>query len=166
MMQRRETATWILVLATALALLFLSTAASAQVINGCIKSNGTLKIAETCANNETPISWNVQGPKGDMGDSGMDGAPGAAAEVLHVLDRNRRSVGIFAGQILTRGLSIGPPYIRVLGVRRQAQDAYILFLQRQIKGTLNEMEAERARKNKKIDTRASYDKLLSQCGEW
>ena len=32
------------VLATALALLFLSAAASAQVINGCIKSNGTLKI--------------------------------------------------------------------------------------------------------------------------
>ena len=46
------------VLASTLALLFLGTAANAQVINGCIKSNGTLKIADTCSARETPISWN------------------------------------------------------------------------------------------------------------
>ena len=28
--------------------------ASAQLINGCIKSNGTLKIADTCSARETP----------------------------------------------------------------------------------------------------------------
>ena len=56
------------VLAATLVLLFLSAAASAQVINGCIKSNGTLKIADTCSARETPISWNVQGPPGDMGE--------------------------------------------------------------------------------------------------
>ncbi len=34
--------------------------ASAQVINGCIKGNGTLKIvadSSDCTSRETPISW-------------------------------------------------------------------------------------------------------------
>ena len=60
----------------------------------------------------------------------------------------------------------GKPYIRVLGGRRQARDAYILLLQQQLRGTLNEMEAERRRKNKKIDTRASYQELSTKCAEW
>ena len=37
---------------------FVHSQASAQVINGCIKGNGTLKIVASpggCANNETPI---------------------------------------------------------------------------------------------------------------
>ena len=36
-------------------LLTAPTPTAAQVINGCIKSNGTLKIANTCAARETPI---------------------------------------------------------------------------------------------------------------
>ncbi len=103
-----------------------------------------------------------------------DYAPGScqyetvlAHEMEHV-NLSRNTVRKYLPKLRAKLLNAvrGKPYIRVLGTRRQAQDAYILFLQRQIKGTLNEMEAERARKNKKIDTRASYDKLLSQCGEW
>ncbi len=63
------------VLATALALVF-SAAASEQVINGCIKTNGTLKIADTCSAREMPISWNVQGPPGADGTDGTDGMDG------------------------------------------------------------------------------------------
>ena len=36
------------------------TSASAQVINGCIKGNGTLKIVDDpadCSDRDTPISW-------------------------------------------------------------------------------------------------------------
>ena len=54
------------VLATVVALVFLSATATAQVINACLKPNGTLKVVSApgdCASNETPISWNVQGPK-------------------------------------------------------------------------------------------------------
>ncbi len=67
------------VLATALALLFLSAPANAQVINGCIMSNGTLKVADVCGNNETPISLNVPG------------------QGLTVFDRNGEPIGLWAG---------------------------------------------------------------------
>ena len=63
-----------------LALLLVSEAASAQVIDGCIKPNGTLKVVTapgSCGNNEMPISWNVQGPKGDQGDPGATGGVGS-----------------------------------------------------------------------------------------
>ncbi len=57
----------------------LSTAASAEVINGCIKSNGTLKVVadlSQCSSREMPISWNVQGTQGEPGMDGADGQPG------------------------------------------------------------------------------------------
>jgi hypothetical protein len=84
----------------ALVLLF-GTAASAQVINGCVKNkNGALRIVADptdCTSRETPISWNVQGPQGEPGVDGADGAPGADgsdAEVLHVFDAMGTDVGL------------------------------------------------------------------------
>src|SRR4051812_2414106 len=68
-------------------------AASAQVINGCVDKNGSLRIVlagESCKNNESPVSWNSVGPQGPVGvgtpgrdglngrdgKDGRDGAPG------------------------------------------------------------------------------------------
>jgi hypothetical protein len=90
-------------LAVTLVALAFASAASAQVINGCIKTNGTLKIVTgpaDCSARETPISWNQQGPQGEpgpAGEPGLPGEPGAEAEVLHVFDNNGVDVGIYAG---------------------------------------------------------------------
>ena len=81
-------------------------AVSAQVINGCIKANGTLKVISVpgnCGNNETPISWNVQGPKGDMGDPGMDGEPGPAGPSLRALDGADTVLGLHASGLAGTG---------------------------------------------------------------
>jgi hypothetical protein len=54
-----------------LGVLLLSTAGSAQVINGCVKAkNGALRIVADpadCTSRETPISWNQLGPQGEPG---------------------------------------------------------------------------------------------------
>lgn len=50
------------------------------VLHGCFKHvTGALRLVEeneTCASKERPISWNVQGPKGDTGPQGPQGAQG------------------------------------------------------------------------------------------
>jgi len=80
-----------------------TTDAAAQEIHGCIKSNGVLKVVaapDNCGNNETPISWNQQGPpgpKGDPGEPGMDGEPGAqgpAGPSLRILDGDGNVLGL------------------------------------------------------------------------
>jgi hypothetical protein len=61
-------------------LIVLSASANAQTINACAKNRGgALRIVTDpadCSSRETPLSWNVQGPKGDSGDPGIDGEPG------------------------------------------------------------------------------------------
>lgn len=54
------------------------TKATGTVISACVTKNGDVRIPAdgACRNTETPISWNVQGPKGDRGDKGDQGAPG------------------------------------------------------------------------------------------
>ncbi len=52
---------------------------SAQIINGCVSKNGTLKIvadSTDCSSRETPISWNQVGPEGEPGLQGEPGEPG------------------------------------------------------------------------------------------
>jgi len=96
----------------AAALLITPVAASAQVINACVKRSGILKIVPDpsfCGNSETPISWNMQGPPGPPGEPGMDGEPGAPGEpgmdgepgpqgppgpTLSVFDVNGRDLGL------------------------------------------------------------------------
>ena len=66
--------------AMVLALGFYSVGAQAQVINGCIASNGVLRISSSCSTKESPISWNQigpQGPAGPMGPTGIQGIAGA-----------------------------------------------------------------------------------------
>lgn len=55
--------------------------ASAQgaPIHACVKAKGTMRIVSgpaDCKANETPLSWNQQGPQGDMGYLGEPGAEG------------------------------------------------------------------------------------------
>ncbi len=58
------------------------------------------------------------------------------------------------------------PSIRVLGVKRQARDAYLLYLKRRLERTLRVMEAQRKRKNARIDTPESYRAIRDKCGNW
>jgi len=83
--------------------LLLGSASAAQVINACAKASGALRVVAAstdCKANETPLSWNQQGPQGEpgpAGEPGLPGEPGADAEVLHVFDSNGVDVGIYAG---------------------------------------------------------------------
>jgi hypothetical protein len=67
-------------LALSLAVVFLGSIVSAQVINGCAKTkNGALRIVADpadCTSRETPISWNQVGPQGAPGVDGVDGVDG------------------------------------------------------------------------------------------
>jgi hypothetical protein len=56
-----------------------ATADATSVINACFKQNGTIRLVAAvseCDHNDTPISWNVQGPKGDVGPAGPQGPTG------------------------------------------------------------------------------------------
>ena len=55
--------------------------ADAEAINACVNSNGRLRVvseANPCLPPERPLTWNVQGPKGDDGPPGPAGEPGPA----------------------------------------------------------------------------------------
>jgi hypothetical protein len=100
----------------------------AQVIYGCVKSNGQLSIATgpgQCKNNETPISWNAagpqgpqgaQGPQGPQGTQGLQGLPGVTAGIgaavwgEYILDSSSPdncSVPFFRGADSVVGTSTG-----------------------------------------------------------
>ena len=87
----------------AVVLLFLSAAASAQVINACIKPNGTLKVVSApgdCGSQETPISWNQTGPQGEPGEpgeAGPEGPEGPPGPSLRVFDSNGNNLGLWDG---------------------------------------------------------------------
>ena len=59
----------------------LTTASAAQVISACENpGNGNLRVVSAlgqCRANETPLQWNIQGPKGDTGPIGPTGPTGA-----------------------------------------------------------------------------------------
>ncbi len=54
----------------------------------------------------------------------------------------------------------------VLGVKRQARDAYLVYLKRRLKRTLRAMEAQRRRQNAGIDTPESYRAIREKCANW
>ena len=90
-----------------------------------------------------------------------------AHEMTHVR-LNRETVEKYLPQ-LRREISNAlraKPSIRVLGVKRQARDAYLLYLKRRIARTLRAMEAQRQRKNDRIDTPESYQAIRDKCGNW
>ena len=68
------------------------TSSPPAVIRACAKSNGDLYLASTggCKNNETPISWNQQGPPGPMGPAGLQ-----SIEVISVVATPGPSTGTF-----------------------------------------------------------------------
>jgi hypothetical protein len=63
-------------------------------IHACVKnSNGTLRIVganDTCANNETALDWNIQGPPGPSGPPGPTGIPGSGGSGLNCIGCNKR----------------------------------------------------------------------------
>lgn len=73
------------------AVLVASTPAGAQVIDACVAKSGSVRIVSSpgsCAKNETPLSWNVQGPpgppgpQGPQGPQGVQGPPGPPGTVV------------------------------------------------------------------------------------
>ena len=90
-----------------------------------------------------------------------------AHEMTHVR-LNRETVEKYLPQ-LRRAISNAlraKPSIRVLGVKRQARDAYLLYLKRRLARTLRAMEAQRRRKNAAIDTPESYRAIREKCANW
>jgi len=59
-----------------------ATEATSQVINACVKNNGTIYLVDagSCKKNETKITWNVEGPPGATGPQGPKGDPGPQGE--------------------------------------------------------------------------------------
>lgn len=78
------------------AVLFIATLcfpASAQIIDACIKNDGSLRIVGSpadCRSKESPISWNATGPEGPQGPVGEQGPAG---NNLWVVDGNGTTVG-------------------------------------------------------------------------
>lgn len=103
----------------------LSSAASAQVINACVKRrDGTLRLVvdpANCTFRETAISWNQVGPQGEPGEDGMDGQPGEAGPEgptgpsLRLLDFNGVEIGILvsnnAGSFIVFGEPSGTEFV-------------------------------------------------------
>jgi hypothetical protein len=71
---------------------------STTVIQACQNSgNGVLRVisdSSGCHANETPISWNVQGPKGDPGPQGPQGPAGTVASFQSLAGTSCRSRGV------------------------------------------------------------------------
>ncbi len=90
-----------------------------------------------------------------------------AHEMTHVR-LNRETVETYLPE-LRRAVSSAlraKPSIRVLGVKRQARDAYLIYLKRRLGRTLRAMEARRQRKNARIDPPESYRAIKAPCGNW
>src|SRR4051812_31300630 len=57
----------------------LSGASTAAQIYGCVANDGRLRIVQAtidCKRGETPLTWNVEGPRGEVGPAGAPGLPG------------------------------------------------------------------------------------------
>src|SRR5262245_8099988 len=69
------------VMATATAYAAAEPTAAATTISGCVSSKGDLRVVaagSSCSKNETPLSWNIQGPAGPAGVAGPAGPAGPA----------------------------------------------------------------------------------------
>jgi hypothetical protein len=99
-----------LLIALSVALLFLPLAGTAQVIHGCVKNNGSLRIvasSSSCSGNETPLSWNAQGPQGVPGADGEPGAQGPPGPVLRVFDALGNNLGLNVGTTMFTASGVG-----------------------------------------------------------
>ena len=110
---------------------------SAQVIFGCIKPNGTLRVVggpTQCAANETPISWNQvgsEGPPGPEGPTGPAGPAGPAGSVLVVFDGAGTVLGIpWGGSVFNEELGLNMEIV----VLRGLQDRDLLFTEPNCQG--------------------------------
>ena len=97
----------ITIVALSLAIVATSAPATAQVIDACVKNDGSLHIVEgsaDCRKNETPISWNAAGPAGPQGPAGDRGPAG---DNLVVIDGS----GNVVGQLVSMSYRGGDPYL-------------------------------------------------------
>ena len=77
--------------------------ASAQLIDACVKNDGSLRIVGSpadCRSKESPISWNAtgpEGPQGPIGEPGPAGEQGPPGDNLRAIDGNGVDLGQHSG---------------------------------------------------------------------
>lgn len=112
-----------------------SSPAQDGTIYGCVETNsGRIRLIGAargaCLPSETPVSWNVQGPKGDTGASGpqgtqgVQGPPGTPADMTQVTSL-QSAVATLQQQIATQGQQIGSLGQRVTTLENTWQDTNI-----------------------------------------
>jgi hypothetical protein len=81
---RRASTRPVVLVVVALSALVCGRSATAQVISGCVKKSGALRVltdpTKSCKKRETAITWNQVGPQGTPGADGTDGAPGTPGD--------------------------------------------------------------------------------------
>ena len=90
-----------------------------------------------------------------------------AHEMEHVR-RNRDTVARYLPQLRRQVAQLlrAKPAMHVLGVERQARDAYLLYIRRRLSPSLRAIAAARDRSNDAIDTPESYRTIADKCGNW
>lgn len=97
--------------ALVVALLLKPLGASAQIIYGCIKSNGALKVVTSptnCAAKETRISWSQVGPQGPPGAEGPPGPEGRPGPTLSLFDSSGHEIGLLVGPLAFEPGNVAP----------------------------------------------------------
>lgn len=124
--------------------------ATGEQITACVKNNGSIRIKTggvSCDGNETLLSWNItgpkgdrgeqgiagptgpQGPKGDKGDTGERGPAGSSGSGLHVYDANEVDLGILINVGDVSNLQKITSYL-------PGPDVYLRFRQERNSGTI------------------------------
>lgn len=90
-----------------------------------------------------------------------------AHEMEHVR-HNRDAVTRYLPQLRRQVAQLlrAKPAMQVLGVERQARDAYLLYIKRRLGPSLRAIAAARDRGNDAIDTPESYRTIADKCGNW
>ncbi|MEE8499584.1 MAG: hypothetical protein V3S27_03345 [Kiloniellales bacterium] len=90
-----------------------------------------------------------------------------AHEMEHVR-RNRDAVKRYLPQLRRQLAQMlrAKPTMQVLGVERQARDAYLLYIKQRLGPSLRAITAARDRSNDAIDTPESYRAIADKCENW
>jgi hypothetical protein len=81
-------------LAAMIAIAFVPSLASAQMIHACVSSGGAIVIRSTCTSRQTALTWAVNGPPGPKGATGSQGPAGPAGSGTLSANTNVQSLNL------------------------------------------------------------------------
>jgi hypothetical protein len=81
-------------LAAMIAIAFVPSLASAQMIHACVSSGGAIIIRNTCTRQQTALTWAVNGAPGPKGDTGPQGPAGPAGSGTLSANTNVQSLNL------------------------------------------------------------------------